>query len=237
MIELFHIIKFYKKNIYIIYMSFFKIYGAGTPLNNINGSLVNVDSSHVAGIPFTNKIVPNGPQTLAPAGSNVQGAAGIYPCSLKGGKINKKKINKISRKYKMKGSKSNKRTMRRLKSRVYKKRSSTSRRGRGRGRKMRGGTSSRNIPEGTLPSHPLMKGGAHPAVAPNYPAGHNQYENNKIFSNTFSTGGPLSPQLSALANPPPITMVKADPDNLNHAAPNAYGNYGAGSGFPSRGWF
>jgi len=224
-------------------MSFFKIYGAGTPLSNINGSLVNVDNSHVPGIPFTNKIVPNGPQTLAPAGSNVQGAAGIYPCSLKGGKINKKKINKISRKYKMKGSKSIKRTIRRLKSRVYKKRSSrrnrtrTRTRGRSRGRKMSGGTSSRNIPEGTRSPHPLMWGGAHPAVAPNYPAGYTQYDNNKVFSNTFSTGGQLAPQLSALANPPPITMVKPDPDNLNHAAPNAYGNYGAGSGFPSRGWF
>lgn len=206
-------------------MSFFKIYGAETPLNNINGSLVNIDNSHVHGIPFTNTIVPTGPQTLAPAGSNVQGAAGIYPCSLKGGKINKKKINKISRKYKMKGSKNIKKTMKRLKSRVYKKRPSRRykitangrRKSRGKGRK--------------------MSGGAHPAVAPNYPAGYTQYDNNKVFSNTFSTGGPISPQLSALANPPPITMVKPDPDNLNHAAPNAYGNYGAGSGFPSRGWF
>ena len=86
-------------------MSFQKIYGAETPLNNINGSLVNVDNSHVAGIPISSNQYPNGPHTLPPAGSNVQGAAGIYPCSLKGGKINKKKINKISRKYKMKGSK------------------------------------------------------------------------------------------------------------------------------------
>lgn len=199
-------------------MSFFKIYGAGTPLSNINGSLVNVDNSHVPGIPFTNTIVPNGPQTFAPAGSNVQGAAGIYPCSLKGGKINKKKINKISRKYKMKGSKRMKSRVRRMKSRVLKKYSRRNRtRARGRGRK--------------------MSGGAHPAVAPHYPAGHNQYDNNKVFSNTYSTGGPLSPKLSALANPPPYTVTRGEIDNLNHAAPNAYGNYGAGSGFPSRGWF
>jgi hypothetical protein len=216
-------------------MSFQKIYGAETPLNNINGSLVNVDNSHVAGIPISSNLYPNGPHTLPPAGSNVQGAAGIYPCSLKGGKINKKKINKISRKYKMKGSKSQrskriKRTVRRIKSRFLKKRSSKTR---GRGRKMRGGTSSRNIPEG----NPRMRGGAHTAVAPNYPAGYIQYDNNKVFSNTFSTGGPLSPQLSALASPPPYEVTKGEVDNLNHAAPNAYGNYGAGSGFPSRGWF
>jgi hypothetical protein len=200
-------------------MSFFKIYGAGTPLSNINGSLVNVDNSHVPGIPFTNYIVPNGPHTLPPAGSNVQSATGIYPCSLKGGKINKNKINKISRKYKMKGSKKNiKSRVKRMKSRVLKKYSRCNRtRGRGRGRKMRGG--------------------AHAAVAPNYPAGYTQYDNNKVFSNTFSTGGPLSPQISALANPPPYSVTKGEVDNLNHAAPNAYGNYGAGSGFPSRGWF
>lgn len=202
--------------------NFQNIYGAQTPLNNINGSLVNVDNSHVPGIPFTNTIVPNGPQTLAPAGSNVQGAAGIYPCSLKGGKINKKKINKISRKYKMKGSRRMKSRVRRMKSRILRKSSRRNRtrtrgRTRGRGRK--------------------MSGGAYPAVAPNYPAGYTQYDNNKIFSNTYSTGGPLSPQLSALANPPPYSVTKGDIDNLNHAAPNAYGNYGAGSGFPSRGWF
>jgi hypothetical protein len=220
-------------------MSFIKIYGAETPLNNINGSLVNVDNSHVAGIPISSNQYPNGPHTLPPAGSNVQGAAGIYPCSLKGGKINKKKINKISRKYKMKGSKSQrskriKRTVRRIKSRFLKKRSSKTR-SRGRGRKMRGGTSSRNIPEGNRPLHPLMGGGA--AVAPNYPAGYTQYDNNKVFSNTFSTGGPLPPQLSALASPPPYQVTKGEVDNLNHADPNAYDNYGAGSGFPSRGWF
>ena len=72
------------------------------PLNNINGSVVNIDNSHTQGIPFTNTKIPTGPHTLAPAGSNVQGAAGIYPCAQNGGKINRNKINKISRKYKMK---------------------------------------------------------------------------------------------------------------------------------------
>jgi hypothetical protein len=82
-----------------------------------------------------------------------------------------------------------------------------------------------------------MYGGAHPAVAPNYPPGHNQFDNNKIMSNNFSTGGNLPPSLSGLASPPPYHKLGPEPDNLNHAAPNAYGNYGAGSGFPSRGWF
>lgn len=193
------------------------------PLNNINGSLVNTDGSSVGGIPFSNKTIPTGPHTLSPAGSNVQGAAGIYPCAFKGGKsnrrkINRKKINKISRKYKMKGSrKTIKRRVRRMKSRVrsrYTKR--TSRR------------------------YKSMRGGAFqpPQTTPNYAAGHSQYMNNNgSQSNTYSLGGQLSSNLSALANPPPQNVVPGQPDNLNHNTLNAYGNIGAGSGFASRGWF
>ena len=82
----------------------------------------------------------------------------------------------------------------------------------------------------------MMKGGS--ALAPNYPAGYLQYNNNNgSLSNSFSTGGPLSPNSSALASPPPITVLQNGVDNLNHNALNSYGNSGAGSGFPSRGWF
>ena len=196
------------------------------PLNNINGGLVNVDGSSVGGIPFSSKTIPSGPHTLAPAGSNVDGAAGIYPCAQKGGKINRRKINKISRKYKMKGSKRTiKRHVRRMKSRVrsrYAKR--TKRR------------SSRRS------SRHHMRGGAFqpPMTTPNYPAGYTQYQNNNgSLSNTYSLGGQLSAGSSAFANPPPQQLVTnaSIPDNLNHNTLNANGNIGAGSGFPSRGWF
>jgi hypothetical protein len=195
------------------------------PLNNINGSLVNTDGSSVGGIPFANNKIPTGIHTLPPAGSNIQGAASIYPASSgqKGGKINRRKINKISRKYKMKGSKRTiKRRVRRIKGRVlkrYSKRRSSSRRA----------SKSR-----------YMRGGAFqpPQVTPNYPAGYSQFNNNNgSLSNTYSLGGPLAASSSALANPPPFTKVAGDPDNLKHDTLNAYGNIGAGSGFPSRGWF
>jgi hypothetical protein len=204
----------------------FPIYNAGTPLNNINGGLVNTDSSSVGGIPFSSTTIPTGPHTLAPAGGKVDGAAGIYPCAQKGGKINRKKINKISRKYKMKGSKRTiKRHVRRMKSRV---RSRYARRSARR--------SSRRA------SRRHMKGGAFqpPMTTPNYPAGHSQYLNNHGgLSNTYSLGGHLSAGNSALANPPPQQLVAGAsvPDNLNHNTLNSYGNIGAGSGFPSRGWF
>lgn len=192
------------------------------PLNNINGSLVNTDGSSVGGIPFSSKTIPNGPHTLPPAGSNIQGAASIYP--LKGGKINRKKINKISRHYKMKGSKRTvRRRIRRIKSRVRSKYARRhSRRSSRRLRRMRGGA-----------FQP-------PMTTPNYPAGHSQYMNNNgSQSNTYSLGGPLSANSSALANPPIFNKVMnaSVPDNLNHNTLNANGNIGAGSGFASRGWF
>ena len=199
------------------------------PLNNINGSLVNIDGSSVTGIPFSSSTIPTGQHTLAPAGGNVQGAASIYPSSQKGGKINRKKINKISRKYKMKGSKRTiRRHVRRMKSRVRSKYS--------KGRSTR--TSRRSTRR-----HSIMRvGGAFqsPMITPNYPAGHSQYLNNHgSLSNTYSLGGPLSAGNSALASPPPYQQViNANiPDNLNHNTLNSSGNIGSGSGFPSRGWF
>lgn len=204
----------------------FPIYNAGTPLNNINGGLVNVDGSSVAGIPISSTTIPTGPHTMAPTGTNIQSAAGIYPCAQKGGKINRRKINKISRKYKMKGSKRTiRRHVRRMKSRV---RSRYARRSARR--------SSRRA------SRRHMRGGAFqpPMTTPNYSAGYSQYQNNNgSLSNVYSLGGQLSAGNSALANPPPQQLVAGAniPDNLNHNTLNANGNIGAGSGFPSRGWF
>ena len=218
------------------------------PFNNINGSLVNIDSSSVGGIPFASNVIPKGLHTLPPTGTNVEGAAGIYPASSqKGGKINRKKINKISRKYKMKGSKRTvRRHARRMKSRVRSRYAGRStgrtagrriKRHRTNKRQMRGGTSSRSMSEITRPQ---MMGGANqpPMVAPSYPNGHTQYQNNNgSLSNTYSIGGPLPANLSALANPGPYQNVAGDVDNLNHNTLNSYGNMGAGSGFASRGWF
>ena len=230
-------------------MSPYPISNAHTPLNNINGSLVNMDGSGVGGIPFSNTRIPNGPHTLGPAGSNVQSAAGIYKGG-KGGKINRKKINKISRKYKMKGSrKTVRRHVRRMKSKVrsrYSRRSKSLRRGlskglsRGRGRSIgRGRGQSRGLGLSRGLSRGLNGGAFQPPMtAPNYSAGYNQYQNNNgSLSNTYSTGGPLTAVLSALANPVPYQNVAGDVDNLNHNTLNANGNIGAGSGFASRGWF
>jgi hypothetical protein len=203
------------------------------PLNNINTELVR-DGFSLGAIPFSSSTIPTGPHTLAPPGNNVQSAAGIFPCAQKGGKINNKKINKISRKYKMKGSKKTiKRRVRKIKKLI---RSKYARRMSRRGsRRLRASKRSRS-------SRHKMKGGAFqpPMTTPNYTAGYSQYlNNNGGLSNTYSLGGPLSAINSALANPPPFQKVDnaSTPDNLNHNTLNAYGNIGSGSGFPSRGWF
>lgn len=57
--------------------------------------------------------------------------------------------------------------------------------------------------------------------------GYSQYQNNQPFDLTYSTGGQLSPSLSALANPVPI-------DQITNSAVDNYSRY-TNMGFPSRG--
>lgn len=52
------------------------------PLNNVNGKLVNAYGFHTGSFSFSNTFIPSGYHTMPPAGSNIQGAASIYPCTL-----------------------------------------------------------------------------------------------------------------------------------------------------------
>ena len=94
----------------------------------------------------------------------------------------------------------------------------------------------------TVKRRRVSRGGAFqtPMTVPNYANGHNQYGNNQggISSAYSLANARLSAGESALANPPPYQWLKqGGVDNLNHNTENAHGNIGAGSGFPSRGWF
>ena len=217
-------------------MSFFTIGNTNNPpLNNINGSLANVDNSHPP-IPFGSTVNPVSvnPNAMPLPGNSALSAKGIIPCNKggsrhkkvsykKGRKINRNKINKISRKYKMKSSKS--RHIRRMKSRLltrYSRRSRTNKSSQA-SKRTRSSRKSRSL-----------KGGA--AQAPNYPAGYTQFDNNKVISNNYSTGTVVPGFTSAMANPVTYSKLNGDLDNLNHFAKNDYGNR-VGSGFPSRGWF
>jgi hypothetical protein len=179
----------------------------------LNGSLVNIDASHYAGSAFSSNVDPRtvNVNVMPEPASNIQAAASYIPCKTGGGRkkksyINRHKINKISRMYKMKG---NKKSAKRIKSRLRSKYSAHSRsryatrkrsssRKRGRSLKQKGGYA--------------------------------QYQNNMPMTQTYSTGGPLSPSLSSLATPPPYQVLS----NCTNCIDNfeKYDNVG----FPSRGW-
>lgn len=100
-------------------------------------SLVNVNASHNSGFGFSSTVVPSSvnPAALPAPTSNIQAAAASKIVG--GARINRRKINKISRKYKMKGSRKHvRRSVRRMKSRV---RSRFAKRSRSRSLKQKGG--------------------------------------------------------------------------------------------------
>ena len=154
------------------------------PLANINPSLVNVDDSHLS--LFTDRHIPNGPHTLPAPGNNIQSAAGIYQNG--GRKINRKKINKISNKYKMRGSR---KQIRRIKSRLL--------------RRSRRTRSNRGTRTRRRRSNKRMRGGQ------------SQYMSNVAANASYSTGGILSASDSARANPVPFASNDVNSfDAYNH---------------------
>ena len=187
-------------------------YGNIIPSSNINGKYVNVDNSNSPAT-FSSNEIPGLP-SLAGAKNNIDAAKGYVPgiCLFKGGaKYFKRKINKISRKYKMKGGKNTKRIKRRIKSKFLKGLKRTNK--------------NRSIRKHHKKSHrKLLKGGNI-----NYPPGYSQYQNNQPITPSYSVGGILKSNDLALANPPPIKLLS----NCTNCVDN-YNHY-TGKGFASRG--
>lgn len=180
---------------------------------------VNLTNSHQGDL-FSSTAIPKGPHTLPAPGNNVQSAKG-------GGLINRKKINNLSRRYKMRSRRLSRKRRCHLrrwaKSNRYYCSSCKRRRSRSRRRRsyQQGG--------GGVPG---------PQVTPTYPGGHLQYNNNQVLPNSYATAStPLSASSSALANPVSykLNVAGGNIDNYRHFGENAFGNTGAGSGFPSRG--
>lgn len=187
---------------------------------------INSDNSHIGNMAMTDKTIPSdvNPRSLPVPSSNVVSASGSWTGGGGRGRGRRRRSRsrtKISRQYMRKRSSRRHRSRRHRRHRVKSRRSCRlcpSCRRTERRRRMR------------------YRGGG-PAMAPAYPAGHTQFESNKVWSNNYSTGGVhLAPNQSALATPPPIQRLAPEVDNLNHNAPNAFG-HNVGSGFPSRGWF
>ena len=198
-------------------------YGNIAPLSNINGRYVNVDNSHSPATFGSNQIsgTPPGPLPgLAGTKNNVDAAASIYPGSsiLVGGAKNfKKKINNITKKYKMSvGSRKRKN----LKKRIRSKYASKSRASAGKRKTRHTRKHSRRQRGGYTPPGP-------PGIP--YPPGYSQFQNNLPLTPTYSVGGVLPASQLGLANPPPIQVLP----NCTNCTDN-YNHY-TGTGFPSRG--
>jgi hypothetical protein len=182
-------------------------YGGTAPFSNVNGNFVNKFSSNNPANFGSNEIP--GPPGLAGAKNNVDAAAGIVPglCFKGGAKAFKRKIKNITKRYKKMG-KSVKRNMKSLRQNLRSRMAAASASASaslagGRRRKSR---KSRKLRR--------QKGG------------YSQYQNNQPFYNTYSIGGILSANESALANPAPIYKITNEAiDNYRHP----------GQGFSSRG--
>jgi hypothetical protein len=193
-------------------------YGNSTPSSNINGKYVNVDNSNSPAT-FSSNEIPGLPG-LAGAKNNIDAAKGYVPgiCLFKGGaKHFKKKINKISRKYKMKGGKNTRRIKRRIKNTFFKRVMSLKNL-----MKTKKNRSSKKRPR---KSHRRVLRGGNIS----YPPGYAQYQNNEPITPSYSVGGILKSNDLALANPPPIKVLS----NCTNCVDN-YNHY-TGKGFPSRG--
>ena len=198
-------------------------YGNIAPLSNINGRYVNVDNSHSPATFGSNQIsgTPPGPLPgLAGTKNNVDAAASIFPGSsiLVGGMKNfKKKINNITKKYKMSvGSRKRKNLKKRIRSKYAS--------------KSRARSSKRNTRH-TRKNSRRYRGGYTPPGQPGipYPPGYSQYQNNLPLTPTYSVGGVLPASQLGLANPPPLQVLP----NCTNCTDN-YNHY-TGTGFPSRG--
>lgn len=190
-------------------------YGNIIPNSNINPALVNIDSSSYASGLSSNEIPHS---SLFSAKNNVDAANSFIP-SFKGGKKSlKRKIKNIVKMYKM--SKKSKKTLKHKISKMIKK-SKTKTKAKSKSKVNRTLAKRRNerrTRRRTQKYGTLFRGG------------YSQYQNNEPLTPSYSLGGNLEPTLSALANPPPVTILSGCAncsDNYNHFL---------GTSFQSRGW-
>ena len=197
-------------------------YGHIVPNSNINPALVNVDASNYAGGLSSNEIPHS---SLYAAKNNIDAANAFIPCPMKGGKGKsqgkrkgkkslKQKIKNIVKMYKM--SRKSKKTRKRKLSRMLQKAKTKAR-----GKSLRAIFRSRTEKRRRGRSYGTTRA---------FRGGYSQYQNNMPLTPSYSLGGDLAPNLSALANPPPYTVLSGCAncsDNYNHFL---------GSSFQSRGW-
>jgi hypothetical protein len=161
-------------------------YSRIAPLSNINTNYVNANSSNNPS--FFGSTETSSYNGLAGAKSNIDAADGKVPgiCLFKGGSRNLKRTRNLKRKIKNISKK-------------YKKMKRGSKKIRSLKRKLKTKYSKVRKTKRTR----KQKGG------------YSQYQNNMPMSASYSTGGNLSPSMSALANPVPFKPLSNCVDNYN----------------------
>jgi hypothetical protein len=185
-------------------------YGGTSPF--VRNNLVNSDNSHYSGSFGSNETPMFGKFGLPGAANNADAANSCVSglCYKGGAKKLKHKIKNITKMYKrMKGGRRTiKRRINSMKRRImthYHKK----------------------VTKGKSRHHrKMMRGGM-----ANYPPGYSQYQNNMPMTNTYALGGKLSPNESALANPPIFQKL----GNCTNCVDNY--NHNTNTGTASRGWW
>jgi hypothetical protein len=188
-------------------------YGNIKPFSNVDGKFVNVYNSHNPSL-FGSNVIPGLPG-ISGVKNNVLAAKGIYPGFFGGAKLLKKKIKNISRKYKSMNKKS--KTINKIKNNIKLYMTKITPRKIAGGKLNKTNKLRRRSIKGRRRYLKKQKGG------------YSQYQNNLPLTHSYSVGGLLAPNNSALASPPPINVLKGAGqcvDNYNH-----YTN----KGFPSLG--
>jgi hypothetical protein len=196
-------------------------YGNINPFSNIDGKFVNIHNSHNPSI-FGSNTIPGLPG-ISGVKNNVVAAKGIYPGSFGGAKILKKKIKNITRKYKNMNKKG--KATKQIKDRVKDYMINLG------PRKIAGGKLNKTKRRTTMRNKKTRnnKTRNNKRFLKTQKGGYSQYQNNLPLTHSYSVGGILGANNSALANPPPINVYKGAGqcvDNYNH-----YTN----KGFPSLG--
>lgn len=187
-------------------------YGNIAPLSNINGAYVNVDNSNSPS-GFGSTVIPGSPPGplpgLAGTKDNVSAAAGMWPGNsiIKGGsRMLKKKIKNITKKYKMRHSRTRTSSIKRKIRTKYGRRNHSRTK---HGKRKQGGVPIFLLRKAYKKMTEKSKGGGYTPPGPPgipYPPGYGQYQNNVPLTPSYSVGGELTAQQSALANPPPIKI-------------------------------
>lgn len=165
-------------------------YGGIYPNSNVNSTMVNVDGSTYAG-QFGSNEIPSSSHSMRGASNNVVAASGNWTGG--GSRRRLRRRNNISKLYRMKKS------MKRSSSR--RRRSNYKRTG-GHHMRMRG---SRRYRRKQVRRTRRQRGGEYM-----------QFDSNVAYTPGYSLGGPLAPNLSALANPPIYHQYNNCKDNYNH---------------------